>query len=109
MRTDMNALEKIKEWSDSDSSYLGTKTDYGKGYKDGIIAAKSIVTDFLEDKPAETQYYIDYIYNNPSGENFYYQLVRKSDDAILYANPNLDFVKLRCWELGISKDDIVIL
>lgn len=54
------------------------------------------------------KYYIDYIHSNPSGENFYHQLVRSSDGAILYANPNLDFVKLRCWELGISVDDIEI-
>lgn len=39
----------------------------------------------------ESKYYIDYIYNNPSGANFYFQLVRRSDEAILYANPNLDF------------------
>lgn len=57
----------------------------------------------------ESKYYIDYIYNNPSGDNFYFQLVRRSDEAILYAKPNLDFVKIRCWELGISKDDVVIL
>lgn len=54
------------------------------------------------------KYYIDYVYDNPSGANFYHQLVRSSDGAILYANPNLDFVKLRCWELGISKDDVEI-
>lgn len=57
----------------------------------------------------ESKYYIDYICNNPSGANFYFQLVRRSYEAILYANPNLDFVKIRCWELGISKDDVVIL
>ena len=57
----------------------------------------------------ESKYYIEYIYNIPSGANFYFQLVRPSDEEILYANPNLDFVKIRCWELGISKDDVVIL
>nr|DAR52632.1 MAG TPA: hypothetical protein [Caudoviricetes sp.] len=60
-------------------------------------------------KATESKYYIDYIYDNPSGANFYHQLVRRADNAILYANPNLDFVKIRCWELGISKDDVVIL
>lgn len=57
---------------------------------------------------AKRKYHIDYIYDNPSGHNFYFQLVRTADDAILYANPNLDYVKLRCWELGISKDDVEI-
>jgi hypothetical protein len=57
----------------------------------------------------DSKYYIDYIYNNPSGSNFYHQLVRRSDGAILYANPNLDFVKIRCWELEINASDVVIL
>lgn len=39
-----------------------------------------------------SKYYIDYVYDNPSGANFYHQLVRRSDGAILYANPNLDNV-----------------
>lgn len=60
------------------------------------------------DKP-KSKYYIDYIYNQPTGSNFYFQLVRTADDAILYANPNLDYVKIRCWELGISKEDVIIL
>ena len=54
-------------------------------------------------------YFIDYIYDNPSGANFYHQLVRRVDNAILYANPNLDFVFLFCFKAGISKNDIVIL
>lgn len=60
-------------------------------------------------KAEESKYYIDYIYNNPSGSNFYHQLVRRADQAILYANPNLDYVMLYCWKNGISKDDVAIL
>lgn len=56
-----------------------------------------------------TKYYVDYIYNQPSGANFYFQLVRTADDAILYANPNLDYVKIRCWELGINANEVTIL
>lgn len=56
-----------------------------------------------------TEYYIDYIYNNPSGANFYHQLVRTKDEAILYANPNLDYVKLECWKRGISINQVTIL
>jgi hypothetical protein len=55
------------------------------------------------------KYFIDYIYNNTIGENFYHQLVRRADNAILYANKNLDYVKLHCWELGISTKDVEIL
>ena len=57
----------------------------------------------------ESKYYIDYIHSNTIGSNFYHQLVRRSDEAILYANPNLDNVKLRCWELGITCNEVVIL
>ena len=57
----------------------------------------------------EAHYVIDYIYDNPTGINFYHQLVRLSDDAILYANQNLGNVFLRCWELGIKQNDVVVL
>lgn len=55
------------------------------------------------------KYTIDYIYDNPVGINFYHQLVRNSDNAILYANPTLDNVFLYCFHLGINKDEIIIL
>ena len=57
----------------------------------------------------EAHYVIDYVYDNPGGINFYHQLVRQSDNAILYANENLDNVFLRCWELGIKHNDVVVL
>ena len=63
----------------------------------------------METQTGTTRYVIDYIYNNTNGINFYYQLVRRSDDAILYANQNLDNVFIRCWELGITCNDVVIL
>ena len=55
------------------------------------------------------KYFIDYIYDNTIGENFYHQLVRRADGAILYANPILDNIKIRCFELGINKEDVEIL
>lgn len=58
----------------------------------------------------ETPYYIDYVHSALTGEpNFYHTLVRRSDGAILYANADLNNVKLRCWELDILAKDIVIL
>lgn len=57
-----------------------------------------------------TPYYIDYIYDRPNGEeNFYYQLVRKSDGAILFAHKDLKEVLSRRAELNIKKADICIL
>lgn len=57
----------------------------------------------------KTKYYIDYIYDNPSGQNYYYQLVRASDDAILYANEDLKNIFLFCWRNDISCKDITVL
>lgn len=37
----------------------------------------------------KTKYYIDYIYGQTIGENFYHQLVRTRDEAILFANKDL--------------------
>lgn len=57
-----------------------------------------------------TPYYIDYIYDRPKGEkNFYYQLVRKADNAILYAHEDLKEVLRRRAELNIKKENICIL
>lgn len=28
-------------------------------------------------------YYIDYIYDNPTGQNYYYLLVREKDDLVI--------------------------
>lgn len=54
-------------------------------------------------KATESKYYIDYIYDNPSGANFYHQLVRRADNAILYANPNLDFCKNSLLGIGYKQ------
>lgn len=57
-----------------------------------------------------TPYYIDYIYDRPKGEkNFYYQLVRKADNAILYAHEDLNEVLRHRVKLNIKKEDICIL
>jgi hypothetical protein len=63
----------------------------------------------VKEKVEETKYYIDYVYDNPTGANFYHKLVRSSDGAILYANPNLDYVFAHCFKTGINKNDIIIL
>lgn len=57
----------------------------------------------------ERKYYIDYIHSNTSGENFYFQLVRREDEAILYANRDLTNIFARCFEMGINKNDVTIL
>ena len=40
-------LQEIIEWLGNDTSYLSTRTDYAKGYKDGIEQAK-VFTNALD-------------------------------------------------------------
>lgn len=82
-------------------------------YWDWRQGEEDATADYLHNKSEtmkETQYYIDYVHSAPAGEpNFYHTLVRRRDGAILYANPNLDYVKLRCWYLGILREEVTIL
>jgi hypothetical protein len=58
----------------------------------------------------DSRYYIDYIYDHVTESgNYYYQLVRRSDDAILYANRKLDLVFAHCFKMGIINDEVTIL
>lgn len=41
-------LKEIIEWLNNDTSYLSTRTDYAKGYKNGIIYAKEIVESIIK-------------------------------------------------------------
>jgi len=58
---------------------------------------------------ANSKYYIDFIYDVPVGQDSYYQLIRRSDGAILSAHPDLDDIFIFCFLAGISKNDLVIL
>ena len=40
-------LQEIIEWLGNDTSYLSTRTDYSRGYKDGIERAKEIVENII--------------------------------------------------------------
>lgn len=42
-------LQEIIEWLGNDTSYLSTRTDYAKGYKDGIERAKEIVETIVKE------------------------------------------------------------
>lgn len=42
-------LQEIIEWLGNDTSYLSTRTDYAKGYKDGIERAKEIVETIIKE------------------------------------------------------------
>jgi hypothetical protein len=41
-------LKEIIEWLNNDTSYLSTRTDYAKGYKNGIIYTKEIVESIIK-------------------------------------------------------------
>lgn len=40
-------LQEIIEWLCNDTSYLSTRTDYAKGYKQGIKMSKEIVESII--------------------------------------------------------------
>ena len=40
-------LQEIIKWLGNDTSYLSTRTDYAKGYKDGIEQAKEIIESII--------------------------------------------------------------
>lgn len=42
-------LQEIIEWLGNDTSYLSTRTDYAKGYKDGIERAKAIIEEIINE------------------------------------------------------------
>lgn len=41
-------LQEIIEWLGNDTSYLSTRTDYARGYKDGINCAKEIANGIIK-------------------------------------------------------------
>lgn len=42
-------LQEIIEWLGNDTSYLSTRKDYGRGYKNGIERAKAIVEEIINE------------------------------------------------------------
>lgn len=46
-------LKEIIEWLNNDTSYLSTRTDYAKGYKNGIICAKEIIESIIKNHNPE--------------------------------------------------------
>lgn len=47
--TDDNKIIKLREWVTSSHSYLSERSEYAKGYKQGMTVAKNIVIDILDD------------------------------------------------------------
>jgi hypothetical protein len=46
-------LQEIIEWLGNDTSYLSTRTDYARGYKDGIDRAKEIVESIINEHDSD--------------------------------------------------------
>lgn len=42
-------LQQIGEWANSSHSYLSNRSEYARGYKSGISAAKEIILDYLKE------------------------------------------------------------
>ena len=56
----------------------------------------------------KTNYYIETVTDNKDFA-LYYQVVRRRDEAILYANETLENVFLHCWAMDIKYNDVVLL
>lgn len=59
--------------------------------------------------PETAKYVVDYVYDNPSGSNSYYQMVRVSDDAILFAYETQELVCMEAWKQGIPYDQVAFI
>lgn len=56
------------------------------------------------------KYVVDYVYDSPKGEpNFYYQLVRLKDNAILCAYYDKKDVIIEAWSMGIKKEEVAFI
>lgn len=42
-------LQEIIKWLGNDTSYLSTRTDYARGYKDGVERAKAIIEEIINE------------------------------------------------------------
>lgn len=52
------------------------------------------------------EYVVDYVYDNVEGENFYFQLVRLPDNAILCAHKDKNDIIAYCWKVGIAYNKV---
>ena len=43
------SLQEIIEWLGNSTSHLSTRTDYGRGYKEGIERAKEIAEEIINE------------------------------------------------------------
>lgn len=44
----LEALKALLNWVGASHAYLSTRTDYARGYREGIEQAKNIVKDIIE-------------------------------------------------------------
>ena len=59
--------------------------------------------------PDDSEYVVDFQYDIIGGENFYYQLVRLKDDAILCSYKSKITVMAYCWQVGITKEKVAFI
>ena len=47
MEKEKDILKQIEDYAKSSSAFLSTRTEYAKGYRDGIVRAKEIILEIL--------------------------------------------------------------
>lgn len=74
------------------------------------IKRNNIMTTQETAKMTQTPYFIEYVcpVDAYGKQSFYYQLVRKSDLMILYANESYHNVIVECWRNDISKNEVTV-
>ena len=55
------------------------------------------------------KYVVDYVFNSEDSVDGYFQLVRVSDDAILFSASTQTLVIVHCWFLGISNLEVAFI
>ena len=59
--------------------------------------------------PETAKFVVDYVYDNAGDMNYYYQLVRVEDDAILYAHKSQTTVCIEAWKQGIPFNQVAFI
>jgi len=59
-QTESATLKRIREWAESSSAYLSNREGYPRGYREGIMKAKSIVLELLDETDTYEEVRTDY-------------------------------------------------
>ncbi len=59
--------------------------------------------------PDKAKYVVDYVCDGEGDFNYYYQIVRIKDNAILYANKDKYNIICECWKRGLKFEEVAFI